>query len=320
MPSSTRASGPPDQADGLRQRFGLTPTSAGAGCQVLALVHNPFVVFGGVAMERLASGLSERGLRTLVVDAADTASSPHELADVDLGACIEPLSAQVSYLAARGLPKRWIDAQGGTGGFITALAQAAPQANVVLLHASAVDLRRLFMGRRLCPMVLAGEQAESLTHAYSAVKLLAQRAGMTAFDLLAVQDSGSRKSQPNFERPVERPAERRAERQAERLAQRLGDCSERFLNVALRDWAAVDPASDGDDPPSPALRNLLSAQLRQIDLQPTDSPGVALGGSESAALLSRVTARSGAARAIPTRSAPRNALRDSGRLTDPIGA
>ena len=169
-------------------------------------------------------------------------------------------------------------------------------------------------------MVLAGEQAESLTHAYSAVKLLAQRAGMIAFDLLAVQDSGSRKSQPNFERPVERPAERRAERQAERLAQRLGDCSERFLNVALRDWAAVDPASDGDDPPSPALRNLLSAQLRQIDLQPTDSPGVALGGSESAALLSRVTARSGAARAIPTRSAPRNALRDSGRLTDPIGA
>lgn len=240
---------PPDQAAGLRQRFGIDP--AREQPRVLALVHNPFVVFGGVAMERLASALAERGLHTLVVDAADTASAPHELADVDLAACIEPLSARVSYLAACGLPKRWLDAQGGTGGFIAALAQAAPQAEVLLLHAGATDLRRLYLGANavaapLCPLVMAGSTGDSLTHAYGAIKLLAQRASVFAFDLLALVETGSPK----------------AERQAQAVAQRLADCGERFLDVSLRHWAVIDPASGGDDAPTPELLALLAAQLR----------------------------------------------------------
>lgn len=240
---------PPDQAAGLRQRFGVDP--ARATPRVLAMVHNPFVVFGGVAMERLASALAERGLHTLVVDAAETASSPHELADVDLSACIEPLSARVSYLAACGLPKRWLDPQGGTGSFVTALLQAAPQADVLLLHAGATDIRRLYIGPMavaapLHPIVLAGSSADCLTHAYGAIKLLAQRASVFAFDLLALVETGSPK----------------AERQALALAQRLADCAERFLDVSLRAWAAVDPASDDDDSPTPELLALLAAQLR----------------------------------------------------------
>ncbi len=240
---------PPDQAWGLRQRFGVDP--APTLPRVMALIHNPFVVFGGVAMERLASALAERGLNTLVVDAAETASAPHELAEVDLAACIEPLAARVWYLAACGLPKRWLDAQGGTGGFVTALAQAAPQIDVLLLHASAADLRRLYIGAMavpapLCPLVLAGSTADSLTHAYGAIKLLAQRAAVFAFDLLALVETGTP----------------RADQQAQAVAQRLADCGERFLDLSLRSWAAVDPASDSNDPPTPDLLELLAAQLR----------------------------------------------------------
>ena len=253
----TRQHSPPDQAAGLRQRFCVDP--ARELPRVLALVHNPFVVFGGVAMERLASALGERGLHTLVVDAAETASAPHELADVDLAACIEPLSARVSYLAACGLPKRWLDAQGGTGGFVAALGQAAPHADVLLLHAGAADLRRLYLGANavaapLCPLVLAGSSADSLTHAYGAIKLLAQRAGVFAFDLLVLVETGSPK----------------ADRQAQAVAQRLADCAERFLDVGLRSWAAVDPASDRDDAPAPELLALLAAQLRPAMLPADD--------------------------------------------------
>ena len=52
--------------------------------------------FGGVVMERLCTALADLGHRTLVVDAADTASLPHELAPVDLSACIERLSQAFS--------------------------------------------------------------------------------------------------------------------------------------------------------------------------------------------------------------------------------
>lgn len=239
---------PPDQADGLRALF------AGAGRRVLALVHNPFVAFGGVAMERIATALAERGLHTLVVDAADTASMPHELARVDLGACIEPLSPQVSYLAARGLPRRWIDSRGSTRGFVAALEQAAPGADVVLLHAGASDLRRAFAGGAVCPLVLAGAHSDSLTHAYGAVKLLAQRAGIAAFDLVVIA-SPTRAGHPAG---------------AERLVRRLADCSERFLGVAVRSWAEVDPGADPDEPVSPALDTLLGLQLHPHEPEAPD--------------------------------------------------
>lgn len=231
----------PDQADGLRALF-----SSDDGRRVLALVQNPFVAFGGVAMERIATALGERGLCTLVVDAADTASTPHELAGVDVGACIEPLSAQVSYLAARGLPMRWIDRAGSTSGFVDALWQAAPHCDVVLLHAGATELRRSLAGNAIFPLVQLGTRPDSLTHAYAAVKLLAQRAAIAAFDVVVIA-------------PPTRPG---ADFRAGKLARRLADCSERFLGVAMRSWAEVDPEADPGDAISPVLDALLGLQLQ----------------------------------------------------------
>ena len=230
---------PADQADGLRRRF------ARGDRHVLALVHNPFVAFAGVAMERLAAALGAHGLHTLVVDAADTASAPHELAGVDLGACIEALSADTSYLAARGLPGRWADAHGSTAGFLQALRHAAPQAGAVLLHAGASDLRRAFAGRAFCPLVLAGSHAESVTHAYAAIKLLSQRAGVGACDLVVVGGVGSAG----------------ARLAAERGARRLAGCAKRFLDVNVRAWCGVDPAGDARDATDPELDALVALQL-----------------------------------------------------------
>jgi hypothetical protein len=232
---------PPDQADGRRRRV------AAGERHVLGLVHNPFVAFTGVALERLAAGLAGRGLHTLVVDAADTASNPHELAGVDLGACIEPLSAQVSFLAARGLPRRWIDGRGSAASFADALLHAAPGAGAVLLHAGASDLRRVLAGRASCPLVLAGTHSQSVTHAYASIKLLAQRDGIAACDLVVVGT---------------------ADRHTEQVAQRLADCADHFLGVALRAWAVVDAADDPRDPITPELAALLALQLRAPDAAP----------------------------------------------------
>jgi len=252
MPRDTATRRPPDQADGLRRRF-----TAGER-HVLGLVHNPFVPFSGVALERLATALAAQGLHTLVVDAADTASTPHELAGVDLAACIEPLSGEASYLAARGLPRRWIDGRGSAAAFVDALLHAAPRAGAVLLHAGAADLRRALAGRPICPLVLAGGHAESVTHAYAAIKLLAQRGGTAACDLVVVDGL-------------------RAVR--ERVAASLADCAERFLGVALRAWAGIDPAEDARDPASPELEALLALQLRP----PARPAPIAATGAERAA-------------------------------------
>lgn len=250
MPRRTTRKAPPDQAHGLRQRFGA------AAAQVIAVVNNPFVAFAGVALERLATALGGRGLHTLVVDAADTASPPYELAGVDLAACIEPLSAQVSFLAARGLPSRWIDSVGSTAGFLDALRQAAPSAGAVLLHSGAGDLRRMFAGRPFCPLVIAGTHPESVTHAYAAVKLLAQRAGLVAFDLIIV--AGNARASSRASGPA-------------RIAQHLGGCTEHFLGVAMRTFAVVDPMADVADPVAPDLDAVLALQCRGAERSPAET-------------------------------------------------
>jgi flagellar biosynthesis protein FlhG len=97
---------PLDQADGLRRLF------AHARVCVVPVVSNPNVAFGGVMLERLCTAFAEHGKHTLVVDAAERANAHAEMALLDLAECIEPLSAQVSYLAARGLPLRFVDGAG----------------------------------------------------------------------------------------------------------------------------------------------------------------------------------------------------------------
>jgi flagellar biosynthesis protein FlhG len=227
--------GPLDQADGLRRLF------AARRVRHLALVHNPFVAYAGVAIERLTSAFAALGQHTLVVDAADSARAPHEMAPIDLSACVEPLSAEVSFLAARGLPMRYVDTRGSTAAFLAALDDAAPRAGVVLVHAGASDLARLFTGRAVRPMLLADAGAESLTEAYAGMKVLAQRQGLLAYDLLVVGAAESPRTA--------------------KLARRIAECGDRFLGAALHDWAAIDPADAPQAPVGSALARLAAAQV-----------------------------------------------------------
>jgi flagellar biosynthesis protein FlhG len=230
-----------DQADGLRRLF------AHARVRFVPVVSNPHVAFGGMMLERLTTAIGELGHHTLVVDASERAAGHAELALMALADCIEPLSAQVSYLVARGLPIRFVDAQGSTAPFLQAVADAAPQADVVLVHAPASDLCRLFARGAetsgVCPLLIADDRPASVTHAYAALKLLTQRAGLVVHDLLLG-------AAPNSPR-------------AERIAMQLATCADDFLGAALRDWVQLDPACAPTEAPSPALRRLVRETLRR---------------------------------------------------------
>jgi hypothetical protein len=231
-----QVSGFADQADGLRRLF------AGSRQRVLPVVSNPHAPSGGWLLDRLMSAFDALGAATLAVDAAEGAQQPSELAAIDLSACIEPLGASGAYLAARGLPMRHVDARGSTAGFLTALANAAPQYEIVLLHAAAPDLARL-CGRRemLRPILLADERLESVTHAYAGLKLLSQRCNVAVFDLLVAGHEGAAL--------------------ATRIAERIGSCADRFIGAAVHEVAIVGPTARPDAPPPACLLRLAAAQL-----------------------------------------------------------
>lgn len=226
---------PLDQADGLRRLF------AGRRRHVLALAANPYVPFSGVVLDRLAAVLAAQGLQVLVVDAAAASPPPHELAALDLAACIEPLSPRVAYLPARGLPLAHVDTRGSAAAFIDALQQAAPQAEVILLHAEGLDLARIFKRRSVRPILLAADHPDSLKHAYANCKLLARRGALATFDLLLAAATDSPR--------------------AAAIAASLATCAERFLGAAMLHTALIDPAGDPAEPPDDALAPLLAAQL-----------------------------------------------------------
>lgn len=258
------AARPTDQAHGLRQMF----TSRAQ--RFVPIVSNPHVLFGGVVLERLCSAWAELGLSTLVVDAGERSGAPRELAEFDLRDGIESLSQHVHYLAARGLPLRHVDAHGSSASFIDALAQAAPGVDVVLVHASASELARMF-GRavrrdgahRLCPAVLVDEQADAITQAYAGIKVLATRAGLLAHNLIVCS------------------AQRNA--RAAQIAQRLASCSDGFLGAAQRSWIDIDPLQPATEAPRPELRayarELLDAALPYLS---SDSLFDAFAGAGSA--------------------------------------
>jgi hypothetical protein len=234
-----------DQADGLRRMF------AASRVRFVAVAENPHVAFSGVLLERLTAAFAAAGQHTLVVDAADASPAPHELAMIDLAACIEPLSAQVSYLAARGLPLRHVNTRGATDSFLCALIDAAPHVDLMLVHASASDLSRMFVRRAVRPVLLAADQPDSVTHAYGAMKLLARRNELMAFDLLLAASPQSPRR--------------------DRIAQQLASCADNFLGAVLHDWAAIDPACDVADAPTPALARLCEAQLRSEEEPMSDA-------------------------------------------------
>ena len=253
------AHSPLDQAHGLRRLF------AHSQVRFIPVVSNPHVAFGGMMLERLCTAFAERGAKTLVVDASERASEPSEMAMLDLAECIEPLSTHVSYVAARGLPLKFVDATGSTHAFLQAVSEAAPGSRVVLVHAAPADLCRLF-GRNardsdptpIYPLLLATDHPASVTHAYGAMKLLARRAGLLAHDLML----GIAEDSPR----------------AERIAMQLAICADDFLGAVLRDWVRIDPATDATEAPSAALRRWVRDRLR------TDGPETAALQADAAAL------------------------------------
>jgi hypothetical protein len=242
MPISSRQ----DQAAGLRRMF------TGATVRVVPVVSNPHVSCGGVLLERLSTALAERGARVLVVDAGESASSAGEMALVDLAQCVERLSPQIAYLAARGLAVRFVDSGGSTRAFLERAAEAAPGCNVVVVHARARDLCRMLARRHHesfdgadapCPIVLAEDRPASVTHAYASMKLLAERAGIVVSELLL----GAAPSSPR----------------AERIAAKLASCADHFFAGVLRDWARADPAGDPCEPPGDDLCRIVAARFAQ---------------------------------------------------------
>ncbi|MBH9552768.1 flagellar biosynthesis protein [Inhella gelatinilytica] len=230
-----------DQAAGLRRLFraaegGLVPVVAPStwdGAETL--------------LDALVGAYLERGLHVLVVDASAAAKPASELVRVRLEACIEPLSADVNYLEARGLIGHFLDATGAASALLPALRQACPQADVILLFAPVAELARVLTGGHPCrPIVMVDLQPEHLTEAYSAMKWLQQRAGCGVFGLL-----------------VAGPARLALVR---RMVEQLTHCAERFLGAALPAWAAVDPKEGVKATPSAELRRLARDSL-QIEPQ-----------------------------------------------------
>lgn len=226
---------PLDQADGLRRLF------AGRRRHLLPLVANPHAAFAGVVLDRLAAVLAAQGHEVLVVDAASSSPLPHELAGVDLAACVEPVGQRVAYLPARGLPLAYVDTRGSAGAFIDAVQLAAPQAGVVLLHADAADLARLLKFRAARPVLIGADHPESVKHAYACAKLLVQRCGLMTFDLVLA-------APPLSPRAASIPSS-------------LRGCVENFLGAMLLQCALVDPAGAADEAPGPELTGLLAEQL-----------------------------------------------------------
>jgi flagellar biosynthesis protein FlhG len=138
---------------------------------------------------------------------------------VDLSNCIERLSPRVSYLA-RVACRCATSTRKGRRPFLEAVAEAAPQADVILLHASAAELARIVALREVRPLLLADTDPPAsprpmrheMAHA-------ARRAdGLQSADGLP---SSAARGHPH--RATASP------------------CADGFLGAVLRDWACLDP-------------------------------------------------------------------------------
>jgi flagellar biosynthesis protein FlhG len=263
-----RAHHPVDQAQGMRQMF------AARVVRFVPVIANGATACGGLVLERLCAAYTSFNLRVLVVDASDQARPPSELAEFDLAEGIEVLSDTVGYMPAKGLPLRYVDARGSCASLLETLADAAPQYDVVIVHASASEIVRLFSqrarGTNLRPLLFTNDLAEGLTQAYAAVKVLSQRGGWMAYDLLVCATARSQQAQP--------------------VAERLARCADDFLGVAQRDWLLLDPRDPASSEPHPRFLEMAAGLLR------TALP-LALGDSAFDHLMSP-----GAA--LPSRAAP----------------
>lgn len=246
IPPSPPSSG--DQAAGLRRLF------AGRRRHFVPLVANPHVAFSSVVLERVTTALAQSGIPVLLVDGADGSPAPRDVALLDLGACVEPLDERTHYLAARGLARAHVDTRGAATGFLTALANAAPQAQVIVVHGEASDLARVFQRVDARPMLIASDRVESVKHAYAAMKLFAQRAQLMTFDLLMCAPAGSRR--------------------ARAVASSMAGCADQYVGAMLSDWALIDPACDVTERPGEDLLHLLARQLHLTPASSSLPPGM----------------------------------------------
>jgi len=235
-PRSTGSGSPSDQAEGLRRLFQSSQTL------FLPLVSNPFVDGSAVAVEQWASALAEKGLRVVVVDAAESSPPAPDAVALGLGAALEKLSDFIAYLPARGLIRTYVDAQGSAATFLDALLTAVPKADAVLIHAPSVEMSRLFTGRLERPVLITGERAESVKHAYAALKLLSQRLGWKSFDLAMV-------ARPSFSRALP-------------IARNLAAAADQFLGAVLKDWCQLSAKAVSDAPLDARLRALVADRIR----------------------------------------------------------
>ena len=228
---------PVDQAHGLRARF------AGPALRYIGLVANPYLDGDAVAaaLERITAALGLFGRRTLVIDAAENSPRAPEGALIDLAMCVETLSPDIWYLPAAGLPLRFVDTRGSSAKLLDQAVAACHGVDVVLVHAAATDLARLFGRRSLRPLLLAADQAESVTHAYANLKLLARRCEWLSADLLLIGPQASAR--------------------LARIAQSFTGCADAYVGSVITGWAAVDPESAPGDAPGPELCRLVASQL-----------------------------------------------------------
>jgi len=183
FPSDFRQAQPADQADGLRRLFSVRAV------RFIPVVSNPFVAHPERILQRMTSALESLGLYTLLVDASEAGPVLREGAFVPLADRVQTRSDRVACLPAAGLSGRWSDRAGSRSGFLRALIEAAPLSQAVLLHAGAEELGRMLGNgsrglSRPRPIVLCDERAESVRHAYSALKQLAANVGWREHDML----------------------------------------------------------------------------------------------------------------------------------------
>lgn len=234
-----------DQAAGLRRLF-----SGGAHQRFVPVAANPHVSGVGLLLERLTAALAAQGGNTLIIDTTEGApeAAPAVLEDPALG--IEPLGNGLSYLAARGLPARLLAAQGSAAQWLQCLARSAPQCDVLMVHAGAAELSRFFEGRAVNPLLLAGEDADSLAHALASLRLLGSRHRCAQFDLLL----GAPMSSP----------------QAARAVRHLAGWARNRPGAVLREGVAVDPACGADAAAVPVPLARLAAALLQTEERQAD--------------------------------------------------
>ena len=245
-PKTARSRTLGDQAEGLRRLFQRPQTL------FLPLVSNPFVEGGAVAVEQWASALAAQGLRVVVVDAAESSPPAPDAVALGLGAALEKLSDFIAYLPARGLIRTYVDAQGSASSLLDALLAAVPKADAFLIHAPAVEVSRLFTGRLERPVLIGGERADSVKHAYAALKLLSQRLGWRSFDLAMV-------ARPSFSRSLP-------------IARNLAAAADQFLGAVLKDWCQLSAKGTAREPLDARLRALVAERVREARRPAEASP------------------------------------------------